>query len=110
MRTTLPKLLLVISCASLFFANVSTAQDQPDVKRKIVSQVLPLYPELARKMNLTGTVKVLVTVAPAGKVKDTQILGGSPVLAKAAVEALYKWRWVVASQETKEIIQLDFHP
>lgn len=109
MRTFLPKLLLAITLA-IAFSTVSAAQDQPETKRKIVSQVLPLYPELASKMNLTGAVKVLVTVAPNGKVKDTQVVGGSPVLAKAAVDALFKWRWVAAPQESKEVIQLDFHP
>ena len=91
-------------------APVSPAQEESSAKRKVVSQVVPTYPELANKMQITGTVKVEALVAPNGKVKSTQVVGGSPVLVKAAVDAVEKWRWVPASQETKELIELNFHP
>lgn len=91
------------------FSFCSRAQ-QAEGKRKIVSQVIPIYPELASKMRMTGTVKVEVIVAPNGRVKGTQVIGGSPVLAKAAVESIEKWRWVSSSLDTKELIELNFHP
>jgi len=94
----------------VFSPSFSTAQEPPDVTRKIVSRVVPDYPELARKMQITGTVRVEVTVGPNGKVKFTQVVGGSPVLAKAAVDAIEKWRWATAPQESKELIELNFHP
>jgi hypothetical protein len=40
-----------------------------------------LIPELAKKGNLTGTVKIEVTIAPDGTVKRTRVMGGHPVLA-----------------------------
>ncbi len=86
----------------------SVAQEQSE--RKIVSRVVPEYPELARKMQIIGTVRVEATVAPNGKAKSTQVVGGSPVLVKAAVDAIEKWRWAPAPQETKELIELNFHP
>jgi TonB family protein len=95
---------------SVFLPHVSCAQEQPQVTRKIVSQVPPEYPELAKKMQIHGTVRVEALVAPNGKVKLTQVVGGSPVLAKAAVDAVGKWKWVPAPQETKELIELNFHP
>ena len=61
-------------------------------------------------MRITGTVKVEALVATNGKVKATQVVGGSPVLVKAAVEAIEKWKWDPATQETKELIELNFHP
>jgi TonB family protein len=93
-------------CTSTF----SFAQDQADAKRKIVSQVVPVYPELARKMRITGTVKVEALVGPNGKLKSTQVIGGSPVLVKAAVDAIEKWKWVSAPQDSKELVELNFHP
>ena len=42
----------------------------------------PQYPELAKKMNLSGTVKIEVVVAPNGTVKEARVVGGHPVLAK----------------------------
>jgi len=38
------------------------------------------------------------------------VIGGSPVLSKAAVDAIDKWKWVAAPQETKEILEFNFHP
>ncbi len=43
---------------------------------------------------MRGIVKVEVTVASNGRIKSTKVIGGSPVLAQAAVDALVKWKWV----------------
>jgi hypothetical protein len=51
-----------------------------------------------------------VVVTPSGKVKFTQVIGGNPLLAKAAVDAIEKWKWAPAAQETKELVELNFHP
>jgi TonB family protein len=87
----------------------SFAQDQSP-QRKIVNRVVPSYPELARQMDIKGTVRIGVVVTPAGKVKTAQLIGGHPVLAKAAMDAIDKWKWAPTSQETKELIELNFHP
>jgi len=96
--------------AVLSSPSFSQTQEQPDAKRKLVSRVMPTYPELARGMQITGTVKIEVVVSPNGKVKLSQVVGGNPVLAKAAVDAVEKWRWIASPQETKELIELNFHP
>jgi outer membrane biosynthesis protein TonB len=61
-------------------------------------------------MQTRGTVKLEVVVAPNGKMKFTEVIGGSPVFAKAAVDAIEKWRWVPVPEETKELVELNFHP
>ena len=91
-------------------AQNSSAQEQPEGKRKIVNRVDPEYPDLARKMQIRGIVKVDVSVAPNGKVKMTRVMGGNPLLAKAAVDAIEEWRWTPAQQETQELIELTFSP
>ncbi len=50
----------------------------------------PAYPELARKMNLTGTARIEVIIGPDGTVKHTRVLGGHPVLAAEAERAAEK--------------------
>jgi TonB family protein len=86
------------------------AQQEPSASaRKVISKVVPAYPELARKMNLTGSVKLAVTVSPNGSVRKIEPHGGSPLLVKAAQEAVYKWRWAPAI-ETTELVELNFHP
>jgi TonB family protein len=59
---------------------------------------------------MIGTVKIRVVIATNGRLKSAQVMGGSPVLAKAATDALDKWRWVPDPRETTELIELDFHP
>jgi len=88
----------------------SYAQQEPsESTRKVVSKVVSTYPELARKMNLGGNVKLEVTVAPNGVALKIEPHGRSPLLVKAAQEAVYKWRWSPSS-ETKEMVELNFHP
>jgi outer membrane biosynthesis protein TonB len=60
----------------------SPAQEQTE-GRKVVSKVVPEYPELASKMQIRGTVKLEALVAPNGKVKLTQVVGGSPLLGES---------------------------
>jgi len=83
---------------------------QEQSQRKIVDRAVPAYPELARKLNITGIVKVRALVQPGGRVKTLEAVGGNPVLAKAAVDAVQKWRWEPASQESTENVELIFHP
>ena len=107
---------LVAALVTLFLGVIvsspplSQAQEQAEGKRTIVDRVVPLYPDLARKMQIRGTVRVVVVVAPSGKTKFTQVIGGNPLLAKAAVDAIEKWKWAPAAQESKELVELNFHP
>ena len=78
--------------------------------RRAKSKVQPSYPELARKMNIAGTVKVQIVVAPNGTVKDAHVVGGHPVLATAALDAAKKWRFEPASSESSGIIDFKFEP
>ena len=67
-----------------------------------------MYPELAKRMSITGVVKVLVTVSTNGSVKDAKLVGGHPVLASAALDAVKKWRFEAAQQESTGIVEFRF--
>ena len=94
------------------WAAISTPQawGQEEIGRKVKSKVSPSYPDLARRMNIVGVVKVLVTVAPNGTVKDTKLMGGHPVLANAALEAVKKWRFEAGPQDSTGIVEFRFDP
>ena len=81
-----------------------------DISRRAKSKVQPAYPELARKMNIAGTVKIEVVVAPNGTVKDARVVGGHPVLAGAALDAAKKWRFEPSSGESSGVIDFKFEP
>ena len=81
-----------------------------EIARRAKTKVQPVYPDLARKMNLVGTVKIEVVVAPNGSVKDARVVGGHPVLAGAALDAAKKWRFEPASGESSGVIDFKFEP
>jgi len=83
------------------------AQNEEFMRRAKV-KVQPLYPDLARKMNITGTVKIEVVVLPNGVVKEAKVLGGHPVLANSALDAARKWRFEPAPAESSGVIDFKF--
>ncbi len=78
--------------------------------RKAKTKVAPSYPELAKKMNVSGTVKVEVVIAPNGTVKSAKAVGGHPLLIEAALDAVKKWKFEPASEETTQTVAFDFKP
>lgn len=85
-----------------------TQDSQNEIVRRAKIKVQPIYPDLARKMNLAGTVKVAVVVAPNGTVKEAKVVGGHPVLAGAALDAVKKWKFEPASVETSGVVDFKF--
>jgi TonB family protein len=79
-----------------------------DIYRRAKVKVQPAYPDLARKMEISGVVKIEITVAPNGTVKDAHVVGGHPVLAGAALDAAKKWRFEPASAESSGVIEFKF--
>jgi protein TonB len=88
----------------------SPAFAQDELTRKVKSKVAPSYPVIARRMNISGTVKVVVVVAPNGSIKTTKVMGGHPLLVTAAVDALKKWKFEPASDETTGTVEFKFSP
>jgi TonB family protein len=94
----------------LLFSGANAYGQAPELTRKVKAKVAPAYPDLARRMNLVGTVKVLVVVTPSGSVKESKVVGGNPVLANAAVDALKKWKFETASEESSGTVEFKFEP
>ena len=110
-RSVCKSLVLAIVFTSLFAGfSVRTASAQDSLERRVKSKVSPSYPEIARKMNLAGVVKLEVTVAPNGTVKDTKVIGGNPILVNAAVDAVKKWKFETASDESVGVVEFKFDP
>ena len=96
-------------CAMLLagpaFVNPSLAQGSG---RKLKSGPPPEYPALARKLNITGTARVQLTIAADGRVKDVKELGGNPLLVKALVDAFKKWRYEASTSESSAEVKFNF--
>ena len=74
--------------------------------RKVKASVKPVYPDVARQMHITGTVRLEATVAPDGKVRDARVVGGSPMLAQEATNAVKKWKYEEGPKETVEVVEV----
>jgi TonB family protein len=81
---------------------------QETTGRKPVKSDPPAYPEMARKLNLTGAVKLEVTINPNGTVKSTKVKGGNPVLAAAAQSSVKNWTYEPGSTETTALVTINF--
>ena len=83
---------------------------QSEAGRKIANKVIPSYPQLARTMNLSGTVRLEVVVLANGNIKGVQVKGGNPLLAQAALDAVHGWKWEKVDHETTEFVEFKFAP
>jgi len=105
--------LLFVAATSAFhlsFAQTQSTQAREELTRKTKTKVAPVYPDVARRMSITGTVKVLVIVAPNGNLKSTKVVGGHPLLVNAAMDAIKKWKFEPASEESTGIVEFKFQP
>jgi TonB family protein len=81
-----------------------------ELTRKAKIKVSPVYPEIARRMSITGTVRLSVVVAPNGTVKSSKAVGGHPMLVNAAQDAMRQWRFEPAVAESSGIVEFKFQP
>ncbi|MGH9513380.1 MAG: energy transducer TonB [Terriglobales bacterium] len=101
-------ILLALPAVSICYAVPCAAQESSG--RKVKSKVTPEYPEIARKMRISGTVRLAVVIAPNGNVRTTTAVGGHPVLVNAAMDAVKKWKFEAASAASTETVEIKFAP
>src|SRR5689334_11949154 len=85
MAFTWSKKMLAVAAMALFGVSLAFAQQTvvEEGKRKVRTKVTPTVPELARRMNITGKVKIEVVIAPDGRIKSSRAMGGHPVLVQS---------------------------
>ena len=110
MAFTWSKKLLAVVATALFAVSLAFAQQTTieEGKRKVKTKVTPVIPELARRMNITGKVKIEVVIAPDGRVKSSRAMGGHPVLVQTCLDAIKEWKFEPAPEETTQVVEFDF--
>jgi len=58
---------------------------------KLLQQIEPVYPPLAKAARIQGTVRFTVIVGKDGAVQQLQLTSGHPLLVPAAQEAAKQW-------------------
>ena len=81
---------------------------ETESSRKVTKRVAPIYGAVAQQSRLSGTVKMILTVAPDGSVKSLRTIGGNAVLASAAEAAAKQWKYEPSQKETNETVAFKF--
>lgn len=76
--------------------------------RTVVSKVPPIYPELARRMHVSGTVVVHLVIAPDGSVADAKVESGHALLGPAAQEAVKRWKFEPGPDTSDLTVDVNF--
>ena len=109
MRSRWTQLAMSITAAALLTSGVTAQQSNTDDgKRKVKVKTAPTYPELARRMNVSGKVKIEVIITPDGHVRSSRVIGGHPLLVQSCQDAVKEWKFSPAPEETTQIIEFDF--
>jgi TonB family protein len=95
------QLVLLLAIPSLCHAQES---------RRVLRSPTPVYPALAKRRNLSGTVKIKAVVTPDGQLRQVEVIGGDPVLTQAALEAVKEWRYAPGKTETHVELEFRFRP
>lgn len=96
----------VIFCAVAL--SLTTPRASAQESRKVLNNPTPVYPEVARRLHLAGTVKVQVVIGADGRIKEVKVIGGHPVLVDAVQETLKNWKYAPASSETTTSLEFNF--
>ena len=60
---------------------------------RLIHYVRPAYPKEAKRRHIQGTVKLRAIVGASGKLRNTEVLEGDPMLVPAALRAVKEWRY-----------------
>ena len=79
-------------------------------KARLLRQVQPQYPPLARQARIQGTVKLTAEIAKDGTIQKLEVMSGHPLLVPAALQAVKQWRYkptLLNGQAVEVVTQID---
>jgi TonB family protein len=97
-----------LAVLAISIASGQQATSIEDSKRKVRYKVNPQYSELARRMSLTGKVKIELVIAPDGHVKSSRAVGGHPLLVQSCLDVVKDWKFEPGPEETTQIMEFEF--
>jgi protein TonB len=73
---------------------------------KLVKQIIPVYPPMARSARISGVVHLVGIIAKDGTIRNLQLIAGHPLLSRAALDAVSQWIYkpTLLSGEPVEVI------
>jgi periplasmic protein TonB len=79
-------------------------------KARLLRQVQPQYPPLARQARIQGTVKLQAIIGKDGEISELEVVSGHPLLIPSAMQAVKQWRYkptLLNGQAVEVVTQID---
>lgn len=76
--------------------------------RSVRTRVAPVYPEIAKRMRVSGPVRLSVTVNADGKVLEVKAVSGNHALATAAEDAVRRWKFASGAGTSTVEVEVNF--
>lgn len=89
--SALPNLVNVSTTSTPVLQTVTVSQGVS--QGLVIKKVQPTYPGNALRVQLEGSVHLLATIGKSGNITKVKTLGGEPLLAQAATEAVKQWKY-----------------
>jgi TonB family protein len=83
---------------------------QDNSVRKVLKKAPVGYPYILKSKGIGGVVKLRVFVKPDGTVRDTEVVGGNPILAESAQKSVMQWKFSPGGSETALEVSVTFDP
>ena len=108
-------LLLALASPATYAEEKKEAADSEEaaaahIPRKLVHKVDPVYPQDLKRRSIGGVVKLDLKITANGKVEKISIVGGNPILADSAAQAVKQWQYAPASTASSMLLNVEFNP
>jgi len=110
MKTSGFKQLAFLLALAILLLSWPASVHSQEPTRRVIKRVEAQYPSILKKRGIGGTVRLRVVVKADGTVKDTEILGGSAILADSAQKAVKQWVFAPGPAETTIEVSVVFDP
>jgi TonB family protein len=100
---------LLFACAVVLLSCPASVLSQ-ETTRKVLKRVEAQYPSILKKRGIGGVVRLRVIVKADGTVRDTEVLGGSAILADSAQKAVKQWVFTPGAAESTVEVSVVFDP
>ena len=97
-------------CACVLLLCCTAHGQAQDNARKVLKKAPVGYPYILKSKGIGGVVKLRVYVKPDGTVRDTEVVGGNPILAESAQKSVMQWKFSPGSSETALEVSVTFDP
>ena len=78
--------------------------------RKLLHKIEPVYPQDLKRRSIGGVVKLDLKISAGGNVEKVEIVGGNPILADSAAQAVKKWQYAPAGSSSSMVLNVEFNP